>query len=69
MARPLVVDMIRVGEQTGELADALRLVRVDIVCVTSDHEDLAVWLMEQGINSVSLNPDTVVQTWLDLAKR
>ena len=34
----------------------------------SDHPDLAVWLMEQGIESVSLNPDTVVDTWLALAK-
>jgi pyruvate,water dikinase len=34
----------------------------------SDHPDLAVWLMEQGIESVSLNPDTVVDTWLQLAK-
>ena len=33
----------------------------------SDHPDLARWLMEQGIDSVSLNPDTVVQTWLYLA--
>src|SRR6185437_7644024 len=30
----------------------------------SDHPDLAEWLMEQGIESVSLNPDTVVDTWL-----
>jgi pyruvate,water dikinase len=29
----------------------------------SDHADLAVWLMEQGISSISLNPDTVVETW------
>jgi pyruvate,water dikinase len=29
----------------------------------SDHADLAVWLMEQGISSISLNPDTVVDTW------
>jgi pyruvate,water dikinase len=35
----------------------------------SDHPDLAVWLMDQGIESVSLNPDTVVDTWLQLAKR
>ena len=35
----------------------------------SDHPDLAKWLMEQGIDSVSLNPDTVVQTWLYLAGR
>ncbi|MGA8261079.1 MAG: phosphoenolpyruvate synthase [Arenicellales bacterium] len=33
----------------------------------SDHPDLALWLMEQGISSVSLNPDTVVETWLFLA--
>lgn len=35
----------------------------------SDHEDLAAWLLEREIESISLNPDTVVQTWLDLAKR
>ncbi|MBX2868314.1 MAG: phosphoenolpyruvate synthase [Acidiferrobacterales bacterium] len=34
----------------------------------SDHPDLANWLMEQGISSVSLNPDTVIETWLFLAK-
>jgi pyruvate,water dikinase len=34
----------------------------------SDHADLAEWLMDQGIESVSLNPDTVVDTWLRLAK-
>jgi pyruvate,water dikinase len=33
----------------------------------SDYPDLALWLMEQGIDSVSLNPDTVVETWLYLA--
>jgi pyruvate,water dikinase len=33
----------------------------------SDHPDLAQWLVEQGIESVSLNPDTVVSTWLLLA--
>ncbi len=33
----------------------------------SDHPDLAVWLVEQGIESVSLNPDTVVSTWLALS--
>ncbi|MGX8942826.1 phosphoenolpyruvate synthase [Symbiopectobacterium sp. Eva_TO] len=35
----------------------------------SDHEDFAIWLMEQGIDSLSLNPDTVVQTWLTLAEK
>lgn len=34
----------------------------------SDHEDLAQWLVEQGIDSVSLNPDSVVETWLYLGK-
>ena len=33
----------------------------------SDHPDLAQWLMDEGIESVSLNPDTVVETWLMLA--
>lgn len=33
----------------------------------SDHPDLAKWLMDQGIDSVSLNPDTVVDAWLYLA--
>lgn len=35
----------------------------------SDHEDFAAWLVEQGIDSVSLNPDTVVETWLYLAEQ
>jgi pyruvate, water dikinase len=35
----------------------------------SDHPDLARWLMEQGIESLSLNPDTVVSTWLALAEQ
>ncbi|RUM93310.1 MAG: phosphoenolpyruvate synthase [Thiothrix sp.] len=34
----------------------------------SDHPDLAKWLMDKGISSVSLNPDTVVGTWLMLAE-
>ncbi|GAA4883103.1 phosphoenolpyruvate synthase [Ferrimonas pelagia] len=35
----------------------------------SDHEDFAQWLAEEGIDSVSLNPDTVVDTWLYLGKK
>ncbi len=35
----------------------------------SDYPDLARWLMEEGITSVSLNPDSVVQTWLYLGGR
>jgi pyruvate,water dikinase len=34
----------------------------------SDHPDLAEWLVAEGIDSISLNPDTVVETWLRLAK-
>jgi pyruvate,water dikinase len=34
----------------------------------SDHADFAEWLMDEGIQSMSLNPDTVVDTWLRLAK-
>ncbi len=34
----------------------------------SDYPDLAEWLMSEGIESMSLNPDTVVETWLHLAK-
>ena len=33
----------------------------------SDHPDLAKWLLDEGIESMSLNPDTVVETWLFLA--
>ncbi|EIC22182.1 phosphoenolpyruvate synthase [Thiorhodovibrio frisius] len=35
----------------------------------SDHPDLADWLVKQGISSVSLNPDTVIDTWLYLAEK
>ena len=34
----------------------------------SDHPDLAKWLVEEGIETISLNPDTVVETWLYLAE-
>jgi pyruvate,water dikinase len=33
----------------------------------SDHPDLAAWLLEQGIESMSLNPDSVIETWMHLA--
>ncbi|WP_432210764.1 hypothetical protein, partial [Acinetobacter variabilis] len=33
-----------------------------------DHPDLAQWLMEQGIESVSLNPDSVLDTWFFLSE-
>ncbi|MBK9440284.1 MAG: phosphoenolpyruvate synthase [Comamonadaceae bacterium] len=34
----------------------------------SDHPDFAQWLMQEGVSSISLNPDTVVTTWQNLAK-
>ncbi len=34
----------------------------------SDHPDLAEWLVEQGISSISLNPDSVIETWLFIAE-
>ncbi|MFV9671059.1 phosphoenolpyruvate synthase [Pantoea sp. KXB45] len=34
----------------------------------SDHQDFAAWLMKEGIDSLSLNPDTVVETWVSLAQ-
>ncbi|MVT79741.1 phosphoenolpyruvate synthase [Pantoea agglomerans] len=34
----------------------------------SDHQDFAAWLMVEGIDSLSLNPDTVVETWVSLAQ-
>jgi pyruvate,water dikinase len=34
----------------------------------SDYPDFAAWLFEQGISSISLNPDTVVDTWIHLAE-
>ena len=34
----------------------------------SDHSDLAAWLLNKNISSISLNPDTVIPTWLELAK-
>ncbi|VTU38124.1 Phosphoenolpyruvate synthase [Variovorax sp. PBS-H4] len=35
----------------------------------SDHPDFAIWLAEQGIESISLNPDSVIDTWQQLAQR
>lgn len=35
----------------------------------SDHADFAIWLKDEGILSMSLNPDTVVETWKKLAAK
>jgi pyruvate,water dikinase len=34
----------------------------------SDHPDFAHWLADEGISSISLNPDSVIDTWKSLAK-
>jgi pyruvate, water dikinase len=34
----------------------------------SDHPDFAQWLVEEGITSISLNPDSVIATWQQLAR-
>jgi pyruvate,water dikinase len=34
----------------------------------SDHPELATWLVGQGIDSISLNPDTVIETWMRLSE-
>ncbi|HMT02114.1 MAG TPA: hypothetical protein PKD00_02180, partial [Burkholderiales bacterium] len=35
----------------------------------SDHPDFAKWLIDEGIETISLNPDTVVDTWLYLSEK
>ena len=47
----------KAGKYVGSAARAVR------------SPDFAAWLVEQGIDSVSLNPDTVVDTWLYLAEQ
>jgi pyruvate,water dikinase len=49
---------------------ANRLGKYVVICGQgpSDHADFAGWLMEEGIQTISLNPDTVVSTWLKLAE-
>ncbi len=52
------------------ISTALRLNKYIGICGQgpSDHPDFAKWLMGQGIESMSLNPDTVIATWTELAK-
>jgi pyruvate,water dikinase len=54
--KKLLAQVIEVGKQRGQYIG---------ICGQgpSDHPDLAEWLVEQGISSLSLNPDTVVATW------
>ena len=68
------------GKQNGKLVQkeltepALDEVRVKVKYVgicgqgPSDHPDFAHWLADEGINSISLNPDSVIETWKMLAK-
>jgi pyruvate,water dikinase len=51
------------------ISTALRLNKYIGICGQgpSDHPDFAKWLMSEGIESMSLNPDTVIDTWTALA--
>lgn len=51
------------------ISTALRLNKYVGICGQgpSDHPDFAVWLANEGIKSISLNPDSVVETWQQLA--
>jgi pyruvate,water dikinase len=46
-----------------------RQVRRHLRTGPSDHPDLAAWLLDQHIDTMSLNPDTVVDTWMALSRR
>jgi len=58
----------RMGSRILALASQDSAFKVTAALETSDHPDLAKWLMDEGIESLSLNPDTVVETWLYLAR-
>jgi pyruvate,water dikinase len=51
------------------ISTALRLDKYVGICGQgpSDHPDFAAWLAKEGIKSISLNPDSVVETWQQLA--
>jgi pyruvate,water dikinase len=51
------------------ISTALRLDKYVGICGQgpSDHPDFALWLAKEGIKSISLNPDSVVETWKQLA--
>jgi len=57
MLRPAIQACRRAGKYVGICGQG-----------PSDHLDFAKWLVEEGIESLSLNPDTVVDTWLQLAR-
>ena len=59
--KKLLAQVIEIGKQRGQYIG---------ICGQgpSDHPDLAEWLVEQGISSLSLNPDTVVATWKTLVE-
>jgi len=63
---PAVLKMLSMAIQAARKAD-----KYIGICGQgpSDHPDLAKWLLDQGIESVSLNPDTVIDTWLHLAEQ
>jgi len=53
------------------IADCKKLGKYVGICGQgpSDHVDFAEWLMAEGIQSMSLNPDSIIETWLNLAKK
>ena len=66
----LIIEMRDRLEKTGRGEPARRQGKYVGICGQgpSDHPDLAHWLMQQEISSISLNPDTVMETWLQLAE-
>jgi phosphoenolpyruvate synthase/pyruvate phosphate dikinase len=69
----LVHVMLLLAAACGSMGDGARrrelLERAVKARETSDHPDLAQWLKDEGILSMSLNPDTVVDTWQRLAAK
>ena len=65
-----ITDLSANYQATDEIAAAKKQGKYVGICGQgpSDHANFALWLKEQGIDSLSLNPDTVVQTWLALAE-
>ena len=55
------------GEYKRAVSVAQKALQVAERDFPSDHPDLARWLVDEGIESISLNPDTVVETWLFIA--
>jgi phosphoenolpyruvate synthase/pyruvate phosphate dikinase len=59
---------LKQGRPLKAIESARRAIEIYQKALPADHPDLAKWLVEEGIESLSLNPDTVVETWLYLAR-